>query len=283
MHKGRAVTGTVQHLTLTHFRSHRRADLAFDGRPVAVHGANGAGKTNLIEAISLLSPGRGLRGAATDDLTQRPLAPGWKVTALLQGHEVETWAEPGAARQVRIDGKPAPQLALARIARILWLVPAMDRLWTEGADQRRRFLDRTTMSLDPAHAEAVIAYDRAMRERNRLLKDMVRDGHWYGAIEAQMARAGLRIHAGRLAAIAALAAAQAVAQTQFPAARLTLTHPDTALPVTEPDLAAAFAAARPRDLLAGRSLIGPHRSDLRRRRPKTGAHVGHVPWRERRQ
>jgi len=266
MHKGRAVTLAIHELTLSHFRSHRRASLSFDGRPVAIWGTNGAGKTNLIEAVSLLSPGRGLRGASVDDIIRRPESLGWKLGATLtsagQGHEVETWAEPGAARQVKIDGKSMPQLALARIARILWLVPAMDRLWTEGADQRRRFLDRTTMSFDPGHAEAVLDYDKAMRERNRLLKDMVRDGHWYGALESQMARAGLRVHAGRLAAIAALSAAQEAAQTAFPAAALTLTHPDITMPEDEAALTAAFAASRPRDLAAGRTLIGPHRSDL---------------------
>jgi DNA replication and repair protein RecF len=253
-------------LTLSHFRSHRRAVLAFDGRPVAIHGANGSGKTNLIEAISLLSPGRGLRRAATDDLARRPEALGWKVTATIRGpdgdHEVETWAETGGARQVRIDGKTAPQIALARIAPVLWLVPAMDRLWIEGADGRRRFLDRATMSFVPSHAEAVLDYEKAMRERNRLLKDMVRDAHWYGALEAQMARTGMVIEANRQAAIAALSQAQEQAETAFPVADLALTHPDDDLPGTEGDLAEALASSRPRDLAAGRTMIGPHRSDL---------------------
>ena len=253
-------------LTLSHFRSHRRAELALDGRPVALFGPNGAGKTNLIEAVSLLSPGRGLRRAATDDLVRRPEALGWKVTALIrtphQTHEVETWAEPGQARAVRIDGKATPQLALGRIARILWLVPAMDRLWIEGADGRRSFLDRTAMSFDPGHAEAVLDYEKSMRERNRLLKDMVRDAHWYTALEQHMAHSGAAIQAGRIAAIAALQAAQAQADTLFPAAQLTLTHPETPLPDTEDALRDALAASRPRDLSAGRTLIGAHRVDV---------------------
>ena len=206
----------VSEISLRHFRSHRRVDLEFDGRPVAIHGANGAGKTNLIEAISLLSPGRGLRRAATDDLIRRPEALGWKVTAQIAGHDLETMAEPGGARQVRIDGKLNPQIALAKIARILWLIPAMDRLWIEGADGRRRFLDRAVLSLDPTHAEAVLTYEKAMRERNRLLKDMVRDAHWYTAIEKTMAEAGGRIIAGRAATVAALMAAQDGADTAFP-------------------------------------------------------------------
>jgi len=256
----------ITSLTLSHFRSYRLARLACDGRPVALFGPNGAGKTNLIEAISLLSPGRGLRGAAADQMARRPEALGWKITATLRGdgilHEVETWAEPGQGREVRIDAKPAPQVALARLGAVLWLVPAMDRLWIEGADGRRKFLDRATMSFFPDHAAATLDYDRAMRERNRLLKDMVRDAHWYGALEGQMARAGAAIIANRARAVAALMAAQDMADTAFPAADLTLTHPDTSLPQTEDDLRAALAAHRPRDLAAGRALIGPHRSDM---------------------
>ena len=247
-------------LTLSHFRSHHRADLHLYGRPLAIFGPNGAGKTNLIEAVSLMSPGRGLRRAATDDLIRRPEGLGWKVTAVLNGHEVETWAEPAGARQVRIDGKAAPQLALGRIARILWLVPAMDRLWIEGADGRRHFLDRAAMSFDPAHAEAVLSYDKSMRERNRLLKDMVRDGHWYVALESHMARAGLLIQQGRQAAIDALHGAQT--GSSFPAATLTLTHPEADLPGSEEGLREALAMGRTRDLSAGRTLIGAHRQDI---------------------
>lgn len=253
---------TVTELALSHFRSHRRARLAFDGRPVVLHGPNGAGKTNLIEALSLLSPGRGLRGAAAEDLARRPEGLGWKIAALLDGHEVETWAAPGEGRSVQIDGKPAPQVALARLGAVLWLVPAMDRLWIEGAEGRRRFLDRATMSFIPAHAEAVLAYDKAMRERNRLLKDMVRDPHWYGALEDQMARAGAGIIANRAQALAALMAAQERAETAFPAADLRLVHPGADLPDDARGLGEALAAGRARDLAAGRTLIGPHRSDM---------------------
>ncbi len=137
---------SVTALTLSHFRSHHVARLALDGRPVALFGPNGAGKTNLLEAVSLFSPGRGLRRASAAEMARRPEALGWKLTGVLQSlhqvHEIETWSEDGAARQVRIDGKPAPQTALARVARVLWLIPAMDRLWIEGAEGRRRFLDR---------------------------------------------------------------------------------------------------------------------------------------------
>lgn len=251
---------SVLALKLVQFRSHAVSELALDGRPVAIFGPNGAGKTNILEAVSLLSPGRGLRRAASDAMGRRATGVGWKVTAALSGHEVETWAEAGAARQVRLDGKAARQLDLAQVTRVLWLVPAMDRLWIEGAEGRRRFLDRAVMSFRPTHAELTLLYEKAMRERNRLLKDQVRDPHWYVALERQMAESGALIDQGRREVLTRLAAAQEGAETAFPAAELSLVQADgTSLPA---DLAEAFAASRGRDLAAGRSLIGPHRSDL---------------------
>ena len=256
-------------LTLSQFRSHARAELVFDGRPVALWGPNGAGKTNILEAISLLSPGRGLRRAAPDEIARAPGELGWKLAAVLeslhQTHEVEILAPPGQPRETRIDGKAAPQIALGRVARLLWLVPAMDRLWIEGADGRRRFLDRIALSFEPDHAEAALTYDKAMRERNRLLKDMVTDAAWYLALETRMAEAGTALTRNRQAALARIAEATEAAETAFPAATLALTAPDDAAPPDDPSpetLAAALAANRRRDLSAGRTLIGPHRADL---------------------
>ncbi|MBD3665091.1 DNA replication/repair protein RecF [Sulfitobacter aestuariivivens] len=253
----------LSQLTLSHFRSHKRAVMDVDARPVVIHGPNGAGKTNILEAVSLISPGRGLRRSSAENMTRRPEALGWKVTGILhslaQVHEIEIWSEGGAARQVRIDGKAAPQTALGRIARVLWLIPAMDRLWIEGAEGRRRFLDRMTLSFLPEHADHALSYDKAMRERNRLLKDMVREPSWYLALEARMAEAGAAIHAGRLKALAAIAEAQGNAQTAFPAATLEL---QCEMPPDVATFQAALADNRMRDLQAGRTLIGPHRADL---------------------
>ncbi|MEO0767250.1 MAG: DNA replication/repair protein RecF [Pseudomonadota bacterium] len=253
-------------LTLSHFRSHKVARLALDARPVAIYGPNGAGKTNILEAVSLFSPGRGLRRSSAEDMTRRPEALGWKLSCVLhslhQVHEVETWSEGGNARQVRIDDKSAAQTALGRIARVLWLIPSMDRLWIEGAEGRRRFLDRMTLSFIPDHAQVSVEYDKAMRERNRLLKDMVRDAHWYAALETRMAETGTAIHANRLTALAALAEAQQDAKTAFPAATLTLQPGELDLPDMADDLRIALADGRARDLAAGRTLIGPHRADL---------------------
>lgn len=243
-------------LTLLQFRSHRNVHLQFDHRPVAIFGPNGAGKTNLLEAISLLSPGRGLRRAASDDLMRRDEAVGWKLRAVVDGHEIETSALPGQSREVLVDGKSAPQVALGRFLRVLWLVPAMDRLWIEGAEGRRRFLDRMTLSFEPSHAEAVLGYEKAMRDRNRLLKDMVRDPHWYGALETRMSQEAARIMANRASALRQVSAAQDGAATAFPAATLGIDNqgPD--------DLAAALEQGRARDMAAGRALEGPHRADL---------------------
>lgn len=256
----------IETLALTHFRSHRVTRLAFDGRPVAITGPNGAGKTNILEAVSLLSPGRGLRRAAAEDLARKPEALGWKIAATVQGlsaaHDLETWAEPGEARQVRIDGKAATQASLGRILRVLWLVPAMDRLWIEAAEGRRRFLDRMTLSFFPEHAEHSLTYEKAMRDRNRLIKDQVTDAHWYAALESLMSEAGEAITQHRRATIARIAAAADPASA-FPSAELTLTGPEGA---DEPaDLALALGESRRRDIAAGRTLVGPHRADLQAR------------------
>lgn len=257
----------LSYLSLSHYRSHKRAQLDLDGRPIAIFGPNGAGKTNILEAVSILSPGRGLRRASSEDMTRRPEALGWKVradlTSLGQHHEIETWSEGGAARQTRIDGKAAPQTALGRIARVLWLIPAMDRLWIEGAEGRRRFLDRATLSFVPDHAEAVLTYEKAMRERNRLLKDMVRDAHWYTALERQMAEAAARIHINRANTLTRLSEAQAAAETAFPTADLThVTDGGCPDPEDVDALRQAFDAGRNTDMRAGRTLTGPHRTDL---------------------
>jgi len=250
----------VLRLSLLRFRSHARADLALPRGVVAIHGPNGAGKTNLIEALSLLSPGRGLRGAAGEDLARGGDPAGWRVAAAVAGiggrHEIAT-AGAGGGRSVEIDGKAATQAGLGAVLRILWLTPAMDRLWLDAASERRRHLDRATLSLVPGHAEAAAAYDRALRERNRLIRDGLRDRAWFEAVEARMAAAGAEVVANRRAAVGRLMAAP-VAEG-FPRAGLAL---ERAGPDDAAGLAAAWREGRGRDMAAGRTLIGPHRDDL---------------------
>lgn len=253
-------------LTLSKFRSHDFARLSMDGRPVAIYGGNGAGKTNILEAVSLFSPGRGMRMASAADMARRPDGMGWKISGQLtsadDAYEVEFMSENGAPRQIKINSKAASQVALGALSRVVWLMPSMDRLWIEATEGRRRFLDRLTLSFFPDHAEVSLAYERAMRERNRLLKDQVRDAHWYKVVETQMAEAGVQIHANRAEAVARLIAAQQGAATEFPVADLELVQTEGAMSETVADFADALNEGRFRDMAAGRTLVGPHRSDL---------------------
>lgn len=257
---------TLSTLSLAQFRSWSRLDLVLDQRPLAIFGPNGSGKTNILEAVSMLAPGRGLRTAPAPEQARQGLDAGWRIRATIGERPVDTVAPPGQPRNVVVDDKPVPQTALGRLLRVLWLVPAMDRLWSDPPEARRRFLDRVTLSLFPDHADLALTYDRAMRERNRLLRDQVADPGWYRALEARMADAGAALTRNRQGALEAIMAAQDGGN--FPAASLALLpgegHAD------DPDagsIAARLAAMRARDLAAGRSLSGPHRADL-------GAHWG---------
>ncbi len=252
---------SLAHLALAQFRSWPRLELDLDARPVAIFGPNGSGKTNILEAVSMLAPGRGLRAAPAPDQARQGRDAGWRIRARIGDRLVETGAPPGLNRTVTLDDKPAPQTVLGQVLRVIWLVPAMDRLWSDPPETRRKFLDRVTLSLVPDHADQALTYDKAMRERNRLLKDQISDPGWYRAIETQMAQAGAALTANRQAALTAIMAAQDGGD--FPAATLTLLagegHAD------DPDadsIAARLGAMRARDLAAGRTLTGPHRADL---------------------
>jgi DNA replication and repair protein RecF len=249
-------------LRLAQFRSHRLTDLSLDGRPVVLTGANGAGKTNLLEAVSLLSPGRGLRRAGADDLARQAGGAGWQIGAdLTRGavlHRIETGALPGQPRWLRIDDKTAPQSALGRLTAMVWLTPAMDRLWLEGPEGRRRFLDRLALAFAPDHAETALAYDKALRDRNRLLRDGVTDPSWFTALETAMAEAGAAMTATRRATLDRLAEATEP-DGAFPAADLSLI---CEIPTDPTALASLLARGRRADMAAGRSLTGPHRADL---------------------
>ncbi len=270
---------TLARLVLTDFRSYARAEFSFDGRPVTLTGDNGAGKTNLLEAISLLSPGRGLRGVPYADLARAQGAGGWAVAAALEtrwgplriGTGIEPHkAETARSRAVRIDGEAATGSgALADHLRIVWLTPAMDRLFVEAAGERRRFLDRIVMGFDPAHGRRANAYERALRERNRLLADNVREPGWLSGLEEQMAEHGVALAAARVETVARLKGAFEVAtQGAFPRAAITIAGTleadlaEHAAVEVEDRFLRRLAETRARDAAAGRSLEGPHRSDL---------------------
>ncbi|PWR20474.1 DNA replication/repair protein RecF [Zavarzinia compransoris] len=273
-HPGAAGGRFLARLVLTDFRCYGRAELRLGRGAVVLSGPNGAGKTNVLEAVSLLSPGRGLRLAKPGDIARQGGSGGFAVAASLEGGDLPaaldlgTAVQPGSERRaVKRDGAAATQASLARDLSLLWLTPAMDRLWTEGAAGRRRFLDRLVMARRPDHAEAHVAYDKAREERIRLLTLGPRDGQWLSGLEARIARAGAAIALNRRDAVAALNAAMAEADNGFPVARLALTGevenwPEPAADEIAARLQAGLAAARGRDAEAGAQTLGPHRGDL---------------------
>jgi DNA replication and repair protein RecF len=272
-------------LMLRDFRSWSDMTVTFRGRIVLVAGPNGAGKTNLLEAISLLGPGRGLRGAKTAELGRqqdgvpRPWACAGRFRDAL-GHEFDIGTGtpdggPPERRTFRLDGSPLrTQADLAERVAAVWLTPQMDRLFQDGAGDRRRFLDRLVWALEAHHAREVAAYDNAMAQRNRLLAQERREGlradpAWLAALEDAMARHGVAVAASRRGLVGRLNAALRGGVTGgFPAARLDLQCPVSAALGEAPALAvedglrAEWAAARPRDAAAGATLSGPHRADL---------------------
>ncbi|WP_339345560.1 DNA replication/repair protein RecF [uncultured Sphingomonas sp.] len=250
-------------LVLTDFRNHAGLALAPGPGFVILTGANGAGKTNVLEAVSLLAPGRGLRRAALSDMARGDGPGGFGVAATLaDGVDLATGALAAAPerRVTRINGAAAQASALAERVAVLWLTPAMDRLFTEPAGERRRFLDRLVLALAPGHARHTSRYEAAMRARNRLLTEGAPDPGWLDALEAQMAHHGAALDAARRRTVDALAVALAAqpAGDILPRAAIAL----DGWQGDEADLMQALRHGRARDAAAGRTLTGPHRADL---------------------
>lgn len=252
-------------LSLRDFRNHAATRL--DGMATfnVLTGENGAGKTNVLEAISLLAPGRGLRRAAVAEMAAAHGAGGFAIAAELEAGALAlaTTAAPPATnrRSVRINGAEGPANRLAEWLSITWLTPAMDRLFAEGAGARRRFLDRLVLAGEPGHARLATRYDTALRERNRLLAEAAApDPVWLDALEAQLAQSGAAIAAGRRALTERLNA-QIGAEPEGPFARPLLAY-DGETPDSVDALATRLREGRPRDRAAGRTLTGPHRDDL---------------------
>ena len=272
----------VVDLRLTDFRNYETLSLTSDGRHVVLAGENGTGKTNLLEALSLLTPGRGFRRARLDEMARLGGDGGWSVFARLDGPDggvaVGTGAQATTAddetrqRRVRIDGTSARSADdLLDLCRVLWLTPAMDGLFTGPASDRRRFLDRLVLAVDPGHGARVAAYEKAMRGRNRLLEDDRLDLDWLAAIEEQMAELGVAVAAARVETVACLERLIEAtrADAPFPHAELALVGEiEAALALGGPSaeiedvFRARLAENRRRDKAAGRTLDGPHRADL---------------------
>jgi DNA replication and repair protein RecF len=274
----------VRQLRLTDFRNYRQLRLDCDLTPVVLVGANGAGKTNLLEALSFLAPGRGLRRARLDEVCRRSRsddsdAAAWAVAATLDTPEgrvtIGTGLEPGRRegsllrRVVRIDGRPASsQTALGLHVAAVWLTPQLDRLFLDGASDRRRFLDRLVTALHPEHAGDVAAYENALRQRSRLLGEGNRDPHWFTALEDTMARHGVALAANRADTVQRLDAAARLGVGPFPRASLAMAGKIDGWIATmaaldaEDRLRSELAANRLRDAESGTTSVGPHRSDL---------------------
>lgn len=274
----------ITSLTLTDFRSYAAATLPIAAGAVVLHGPNGAGKTNLLEALSLFTPGKGLRGATAPEMGRRE--PGeatgraWAVAAVLTDGDEETKLgtgvqSPGAARRiVRIDGETAQPGRLLDHLRPVWATPEQDRLFSDARADRLKFLDRLVFAADPAHAASVSAYEKALRERLRLLTEgaegRAADPLWLDALELRLGEAGAEAALARAAALTTLQAAiDARNDRPFPQADLGLTGEAEGMATTGagPEAIAAairegLARSRARDAAAGRSLFGPHRSDL---------------------
>ncbi len=269
-------------LRLTDFRNHGATVLESGGGHVVLVGENGAGKTNLVEAVSFLSPGRGLRRATLEEPSRKGGPGGWVVSADVEsagrrvvigtGIEPSPSGAPPRARRLRIDGADAGTVeTLTDYLSVLWLTPSMDGLFTGAAGDRRRFLDRMVLAIDPAHARRAIDYEKALRERNRLLEGHRPDPAWLDAIEAEVAALGVALAAARRELVDCfrdVAAGSAEAGSAFPAAGLTLAGSleaelgEMAATDVEERFRLRLSGARYRDAAAGRTLEGPHRSDL---------------------
>ncbi len=254
----------LDRILLTNFRNHRASTIAGTARFNLLVGDNGAGKTNVLEALSLLAPGRGLRRAALADMPAQGGDGGFAISAQLgEGLRLGTGVSPErpGRRIVSINQAEAAAVSLGEWLSVGWLTPAMDRLFTDSAGARRRFLDRLVLAVEPGHARNATRLETALRERNRLLGDDAEpDPRWLDAIEAQLAEAGATVAQARERLVERLGAALAVLPEQ-PFARPALTY-QAGGPVDREELATALAESRRRDRAAQRTLVGPHRDEL---------------------
>jgi DNA replication and repair protein RecF len=270
----------VRRLTLSNFRNYRAATLEAGSRPIVLYGPNGAGKTNLIEAISFLAPGRGLRRATLEEVACNEGDGSWAVSAEVEGAlglatlgtGIERPDEDGATaqRKYRIDREPVgTAAAFSDHVRIIWMVPAMDSLFTGAPAERRRFLDRLATAIDSEHSSRVNAFERALRSRNRLLEDPRPDAHWLDAVEHETAELAVAVASLRAETVGRLRAAlSARAQSAFPPADIALDGwmesllPGEPAVIVEERYREKLRENRGRDAAAGRTLDGPHLTDL---------------------
>jgi DNA replication and repair protein RecF len=256
----------LSQITIADFRNHRQTALDGAAGLNLLVGPNGAGKTNVLEALSLLAPGRGLRRAPLAEMARKGAERGFAVGATLatEGEpRLGTFAEPGQPnrRRVRVNGAETSAVALGEWLSVGWLTPAMDGLFAAPASERRRYLDRLALAVEPAHARRVARYDAALRERNRLLaEERAPDPRWLDAIEAHMAESGAALSQSRARLVDALMA-EVMRHAEDPFPRPAISHAPGG-PLSQDELSQALHDGRARDRAAGRTLTGPHRDDL---------------------
>ncbi|HEY7800947.1 MAG TPA: DNA replication/repair protein RecF [Hyphomonadaceae bacterium] len=269
-------------LALENFRNYAAVSLKLDGRHVCLYGANGSGKTNLIEAVSMLAPGRGLRSADLVDIVRRDpgglSARSWALSADLRDGDVdrkltlalELDEQSRSKRVAKLDGAVTTQTELGELVRVIWLTPAMDRVFAGPASDRRRFFDRQVLAHFPSHGPAGAAYEKAMRQRNALLEQGRVDPAWLDALEQRMAEAGAVMAMHRADALTRMQEAIAARpEGAFPKSVLDLdgrfekrAAEGVDVAQIEQEIAAALRFNRTRDQVAGRTLEGVHRTDL---------------------
>ncbi|MBB36641.1 MAG: DNA replication/repair protein RecF [Hirschia sp.] len=276
-----AVSLRITRLALQDFRNHKETVLELDGRHVCLFGANGAGKTNLLEAVSMLGPGKGLRAAALPALVRMngdDKASGWALSANVDDDGLNRRIQIGlentpdgrSKRVAKLDDAPVSQTELAELLRIVWLTPSMDRVFAGPAGDRRKFFDRQVLAHAPPHGRAASNYEKAMRERNALLEQPNAASAWFAGLEARLAENGAVMAYNRARALRRLQAAiDARPDGYFPKADLALDGPfermaqeGASLAEIQQAMAEGLADGRARDRAAGRTLTGPHRTDL---------------------
>ncbi len=276
-------TRGVERISLSHFRCYEIFSVSLDLRPVVLTGPNGAGKTNLLEALSFLIPGRGLRRARLSEVRNQNSSAPWAISITLNDEgeplQIGTGLDPevpeSEKRLTKINGeKIKSQSTLAEWVSVVWLIPQMDRLLLEGAQGRRRFLDRLVYGFDPSHAQRLSRYEQVLKERGLLLRQGRFDRYWIEGLEETLVNDGIAITASRREVVGQLSSFLKSQNNAFPQADLTLEGDPEKLLQTrslleaEEEMRRLLAAHREQDRMTGRTSFGPHRSDLFVRHPE---------------
>ena len=260
----------VNKLSLRNFRCFNPLELTNLNRSVCIVGPNGTGKTSILEAISLLSPGRGIRSAPHASMAAIGSEERWKISSELKIGEgehllIDTYLNSGNTRKVLIWDKAVRQTKLSEVLKVLWISPLMDRIWTDGPEGRRKLLDRFTMNLFPTHPSISNGYQKALRERNLLLRDQSNDEGWYNGLEERMATFGSELTQNRVQTLQMISESlKQSKQEVFP--ELEVVYPESSMEQRDysykNNLLDLWKSTRDKDMRSGRTMEGPHRVDL---------------------